>query len=322
MFVEWMGRIVPIITSILTQIVDVLVGQILMPLWDALEPILKWWASFWMTNIEWFLGIVDSKILPAISQIIDIIWPHVKNIIDAFKTDVMPVIDEAAAHIREFLEALLDVLIPILKIFFIVAFWVLEKIFKILFKILGIVWKYIISPIFKILTWLLRLPYRWRSQVVDPVMDVLEGAWEELKFFGTFLKEIPNLIDAFFLLLAKWGLDLLSNLPKVPFFGDLGKPFKAAAARVEEARTDKLSGINALRDSILMARRRRAFGPAEAGYGGAGLAVTINNVSAQGVIDESKNFVVDADEDREIENMQNDRWTFGAYSSMDANIKV
>ena len=68
--------------------------------------------------------------------------------------------------------------------------------------------------------------------------------------------------------------------------------------------------------------RRRANVSAELGYGGTGIAVTINNVSSTGIVDDAKNFVVDADEQKRIDNMQNDGWNFGTYSSLDSNLKV
>ncbi|MAH45017.1 hypothetical protein CMI37_04260 [Candidatus Pacearchaeota archaeon] len=324
MFVEFFGKIIPMITSIMTQLIDILIGQILRPLWDALEPILKWLVSFWMTNMEWFINAIDTKILPAIADIVDIIWPHVRKVIDAFQRDVMPVIDEAAAHIREFLDALLDVLIPILKFFFKIAFWAFEKYFRLLFKILAIAWKYVIGPIFKILTWLLRLPFRWKSQVVDPVMGVLNHAWEELKFIGRFLGQVPNMLLG--LLMKSYGrvFAKIGEMKGGPFdlLGKIAKPFGDAGKWMQNFGEGRMTGYEQLKEDMLRAQRRRAAGPAgEIGYGG-GIAVTINNMSSTGIVDDAKNFVVDADEQRKIDNMQDDGWNFGTYSSLDSNLKV
>ena len=73
-----------------------------------------------------------------------------------------------------------------------------------------------------------------------------------------------------------------------------------------------------------MCIRDREHGGAGEGYAGIGgrMNVTINNVTKEGVIDETKNFVVDADEQREVDNLQNTSAGMGTYSSMSANLVV
>ena len=105
--------------------------------------------------------------------------------------------------------------------------------------------------------------------------------------------------------------------------GKIAKPFAGAGKWMQEFGEGRRSGYEQLKEDMLRAQRRRGANvSAELWYGSATAVVNINNVSPQGVIDDSRKFVVDADEDKEIENMQNDKWNFGAYSSMDANIKV
>ena len=317
-------KLIPTIQSIFTQIVDILLNSIMKPLWAALEPFIKWWLTEWAKQFTWIWSMIDTKILPFVKSMIDIFMPPITRLIDSYMKEVSPHLTEYFRLMREIAEAIMDLLMPLLKFISKSIWFFLEPILMAVIKMMGLMMKWIIIPILKALLWILRLPYTFRKEVLEPIQAFWERTLEELTFFGRFLKELPNIGRG--ILLKLWGTIFakIGTMKGGPFglLEKIAKPFSSAGLQLSGQSESAFQGMRDLQRDIRSAAFRRAYaGMGEQGYGGIGATqITINNISKEGMLDDTKKFVVDADEQREIENMQNRDSDFGSYSSLQSGL--
>ena len=320
------AKLIPIIQSILTQVVDILLNSILKPLWASLEPFIKFWLDEWAKQWIWVWSMIDQKILPFVKTILDDFIPPVKRVLDSWMEHLSPHLTEYFQLVRELTEAVLDIVLPILRYILKALWFLLEPLLKAIFRIIGILFKWIINPILRALIWLLRLPYTWKESIVDPIMGAWDRVMEELGYFGTFIREIPNIGRGVLLKMWGWVFQKIGTMKGGPFglLEKIAKPFGEAGTAAFAKSDEYMKDFKALQTEMRNAAFIREYGGAGEGYAGIGgrMNVTINNVTKEGVIDETKNFVVDADEQREVDNLQNTSAGMGTYSSMSANLVV
>jgi hypothetical protein len=163
-------EIVPHIVSIASQLVDILINNIMKPMYEALKPILAWYADMVITQWSWMIRIIDTKLLPFIQDALDIVMPAVKEISDKFMETVAPAFEELMASFRPMVEAILDKLTPLIL-------WALPYVMTALKWALGVVFEglatffKVVAAIFRGITWLLSLPD-----------------------FGAFMRNLPGMI--------------------------------------------------------------------------------------------------------------------------------
>ena len=317
-------KMIPTIQSIFTQIVDTLLNSILKPLWASLEPFIKWWLEEWAKQFTWIWSMVDTKILPFVKSILDDFVPPVTRVIDAYMKEISPYLTEYFQLMREIAEALMDILMPLIKWILKGLWFFLEPILIAIIKIIALMFKWIIIPLMKLMLWILRLPFTWKQSIVDPIMEGFQWIKEKFEDVMFFLKKSPQL---YIQGLLKGVARMLSGLAglniDLPWpLGDIGLGFFNDLSKNLTQRADAIKGsVDADRARMLMGRHGFS-GELPYGGGQGGTNITINNISKEGMLDDTKNFVVDADEQRAIENMQNRDSDFGSYSSLQSGLAI
>ena len=155
--VDWLKKVMPHSVSIVGQVVDILINGIIKPLWQALKPILAWYADMVMTNLAWIMTFIDTKILPFLSAALDIVMPRIQALSDKFMETVAPAFTELMDAFRPMIEAIWDKLAPL-------VLWALpyvvdsiKWVLNIAMDVLALYFKGV-AAVFRGITWLLTLP--------------------------------------------------------------------------------------------------------------------------------------------------------------------
>ena len=319
----WLERVVPKIESIVTQVIDILINSIAKPLWDSLEPVLKWYVEELLKQWEWVIGVYSDTILPFIKDVIDDLMPHVQELSEFFMENVAPHITEFYEAMREFVDAFLDVALPILKWVLNLLWIVLKPILKLIFKLVGFVFR-ILGWVLKGLTWLLRLPFMWRQQVLDPILSNFDEVMDMFKKGWTWVLNFRDMLKV-----AILG-SLASFLQKIGGQGKIDIPFapdiplgwmQGLGNRIMGVANDMQEGINKSNEQLNMGLSTTTGGM-RAKYGTSPVEVNINNYTSTGVMDSTRNMVIDGENQRSIDNMIEQESSLGAYSSLDNSLKA
>ena len=311
----WLEKVVPIVQDILTQVLDILINSILKPMWEALEPIIKTQIKIFLDNWEWFLGVIRDKILPFVKDVLDDLMPRIQRLSDFWMEHLAPVVEDIYATAREFIDAFLDLALPVIKFLLKILWIVAEPILKGLMLIVKYLWYWIIKPIMKTLIWLMRLPYTWKEAIVDPIVgafDWLKDKFSDITFFFKNIHKIAAvaIIEGIAGMLKKFE----GRKIDLPFAKDIQLGWLADMGRKLEG---TVSGMATGLENERLQRKYAAMGSNSMGglydVTGGAMNVTINNISERGVIDDSKNFVVDSAAEREINNRQMTDAEFGFY---------
>jgi phage-related protein len=309
-------KVIPMIQNIITQVIDILLNSLLKPLWKALEPILKWYLDLVMDNWTWIIKTINEKILPFIKGILDDLMPHVQSVSDYFMAHVAPKITEFWEAFREFADALLDVLLPIIKlalkhVIFPVGAFLLKALGFIVGKIF-LVMKWILQG----LTWLLKLPFTWREELLNPILSALDFGFDWIKKIFFYAKNLNRII-----LMA--GLDVMSVLIRKMAYGKIsimGKDVNFGF--LHSAANALVSGFNNLQRSYVADKRSMeaglstSTGGMRAKYGTSPVEVTINNFSETKVLDDTRKLQIMQGEKREVDNIQRREDSLGTYDDV------
>jgi len=316
--VERLVTIIPMIQSIITQVVDILLHSILKPLWDALKPVLMWYANLVMDNWSHVIRILDTKILPFVKDIIDDLMPHIQDLSDFFMKHLAPKINEYFDAVWEFIDALLDVALPLIKWTLKYLIWPVAKfIIKVLALILGVVFK-VMTWGLRVLTWLLKLPFTWRETLLNPILSALDLGLDWVKKIVWYVKNSRNMITAAMLGVLEKMLRRLSTQKIVGkgILPDISFDFLRGAA-------DKLSqGLSKVEYQLMVNRRElysglsSSTGGMRAKYGTSVTEININNFSETKVLDDTRKLQLMAGEKRDIDNIQRREDTLGSYSEI------
>ena len=312
-------KVIPMIQNIITQVVDILLNSLLKPLWKALEPILKWYLNLVMDNWTWIIKTINDKILPFIKGIIDDLMPHIQDLSDWFMVNLAPKITEFWEAFREFADALLDVLLPLIRL---ALKHVIFPLGAFLFKVLGTIvgWMFkVMSWILKGLTWLLKLPFTWRETLLNPILSAIDFGFDWIKKIFHFYTTFPDKLKIIIL------QSLAGFLQKVGGYGAIktGKLFPDIPLDWLRDIGNKVMGVanNAVydldrRNAAMQAGLSTSSGGMRAKYGTSVTEININNYSERKVLDDTKKMQIMQGERRDVDNIQEQEDSLGSYDSI------
>ena len=325
--VERLTKIIPLIESIITQVVDTLINGIIKPLWAALEPILKWYVDMVMTQWEWIIGVFEDKILPFVRDVIDDLMPHIQSLSEAFMQHVAPHIAAFFEAVRDFVDAFLDVALPIIKWMLRILWKVLEPILKLVFKLVGFVF-WIMKWVLKGLTWILRLPFTWRQQILDPLLSAGDKAFDILKKAWFWLQNGPQKIKSIILTSLAQFLQRMGTSGGIRLGSIFGKEVKIPMGWLVGLGNKVMDVANEATNKFYAAQTKldanlsTSTGGMRAKYGTSVTEININNFSERRVLDSTRRMVIDGDNQRDIENSIELEADLGAYSSLGSGITI
>ena len=126
-FFKWIDDMVPTFTSIFNQIFD-LVKSIVVPLWDALEPVLKWVIGMYLQSVKRFLKFIDKYVLPTLQKLANIIMPAFQMLSDTFMKHFAPAIEKIVNGMWDIIEKAWVFLEPIVLLLARILVWGVKNI--------------------------------------------------------------------------------------------------------------------------------------------------------------------------------------------------
>lgn len=178
-YVEFLDDIMPTVIAIFNKTYDILVEDILKPLWKSIEPILTWFVDFVFDNFKTLFHEINVRVLPLIQSAVDILMPTVKLIGEKIE-ELLPKIKDVADIIWDILRQVWDFLEPVVKLLLHIIVWVVEKILLPIimdyFMQLYHIWTKWIKPGFD---WVFKYILNWDvilGHVVNPIIGAFEWA--------------------------------------------------------------------------------------------------------------------------------------------------
>ena len=317
-FAGAMATVVPLVTSIMTKLAD-LVATIVKPLWDALEPVLKWIMDTYLLFAENVLKLFDQHVLPFLQDAAKFIVPKIKWFVDEVRDKVLPEITKAMERFFEFADAFLTVVKPILLWLLKVVWSILEPLLKLV--IWGFKWIFKgIGFIFKIGTWLLTKFPSWVRNTLIPFFQQMWGKfryrlWNAVEW----LKQTPTHYMNMMKQVVAWGSSFIGKaIEGVPFLGDMAEALISFGERTSKMTEKEREDLAKLRDA---AAREKSGYNREGERHGARTTLTINNIS-DGKIDLTTKIQLEGDIDRKIENAVGRDTDLMDYSRLGSNLKI
>ena len=126
-FFKWIDDMVPTFTSIFNQIFD-LVKSIVVPLWDALEPVLKWVIGMYLQSVKRFIKFIDKYVLPTLQKLANIIMPAFQMLSDTFMKHFAPAIEKIVNGMWDIIEKAWVFLEPIVLLLARILVWGVKNI--------------------------------------------------------------------------------------------------------------------------------------------------------------------------------------------------